>query len=479
MLPTFALVGKVNAGKSSVLATLLEVDDEQVLRISNTPGETTLCQEYPVKFDGKEWIRFVDTPGFSRSIAAMRAIRALESDGREPNYETLKRFVEKYRGTEDFEDECRLLGPMLDGAGLLYVIDPSKPVRDAFVAEMEILRWTGQPRMALLNQKGEEGEYMEVWRKKLGAYFNLVRTFNAHTARYEERVRLMRSLVEIDEARSSQIDVVISYLDLEWEQRREDAAEAMIHFLEKALCHRETCAVTERELQYEGKRERQMQELSKAYFKSIKMLEKKMHQSLLKLYRHHLVTIQQSSDSYEEMDLFSEETWKKWGLNRTQLTLAGAATGGAGGLMIDIGTGGLTHGFGALIGAVGGAATTFFKGSELPDFDFSLGGGLKVEKGDGSALSVGPPKNDNFAWILLDSSLNYYAQILQHTHAIREQKTLVSTGESRTRAFSSSQRKVFAKWFAACQKRTSESGLESEVIQEMLKLLRRLSEERE
>ena len=37
-IPTFAVVGKVNMGKSSVLATLLEVDDEQVIRISATPG---------------------------------------------------------------------------------------------------------------------------------------------------------------------------------------------------------------------------------------------------------------------------------------------------------------------------------------------------------------------------------------------------------------------------------------------------------
>jgi len=75
--PRFAVVGKVNAGKSSVLATLLEVDDDQLLRISATPGETTECQEFPVSFDKKEWIRFIDTPGFSRPIEAMKAIQEL------------------------------------------------------------------------------------------------------------------------------------------------------------------------------------------------------------------------------------------------------------------------------------------------------------------------------------------------------------------------------------------------------------------
>ena len=61
-IPTFAVVGRVNMGKSAVLATLLEIDDDQVIRISPTPGETTRCQVLPVVFDGHEHLRFIDTP---------------------------------------------------------------------------------------------------------------------------------------------------------------------------------------------------------------------------------------------------------------------------------------------------------------------------------------------------------------------------------------------------------------------------------
>jgi len=45
--PTFAVVGKINMGKSSVLSTLLEIDDDRLIRVSNTPGETTQCQVLP------------------------------------------------------------------------------------------------------------------------------------------------------------------------------------------------------------------------------------------------------------------------------------------------------------------------------------------------------------------------------------------------------------------------------------------------
>jgi len=41
-IPTFAVVGKVNMGKTSILSTLLEQDDNEVLRVSSTPGETVL-----------------------------------------------------------------------------------------------------------------------------------------------------------------------------------------------------------------------------------------------------------------------------------------------------------------------------------------------------------------------------------------------------------------------------------------------------
>ncbi len=475
-IPTFAVVGKVNAGKSSVLATLLEVDDDQVLRISSTPGETTECKDYPVEFDKKEWIRFVDTPGFSRPIEAMHAIKELETTEEKPNFKTLQRFVEKYHRSGEFEDECRLLSPMLTGSGLLYVIDPSKPLRDAFVAEMEILRWTGQPRLALLNKKGDSEEFLEDWKKTLGSYFNLVRTFNAHTAKYDERVRLIRSLLEIDEGNGKAIETVLNFLEMEWGQRREESTEAIITFLEKALTHRETCSITERDMSIDSRKERKLKELEETYFKKITSFEEKMQKQLLKLYRHHLVTVEQSPINYESLDLLSDETWQKWGLNRTQLAMAGAATGGAGGLMVDIGTGGLTHGFGTLIGALGGAAAAFLKGGDLPDFGFSIGGGLKMEEADGTALSVGPPKSDNFAWILLDTSLNYYAQIISRAHAKREKDTLTHDGSSITRGLQQSQRKPFARWFASCASGNPDRGMEPEVFQALQEILGNLEE---
>ena len=80
-IPAFAVVGRVNAGKTATLATLLEIDDDELLRISATPGETTEVQPLPVRYDGEELLRFLDTPGFQQPIEAMKEIQHLAGGG--------------------------------------------------------------------------------------------------------------------------------------------------------------------------------------------------------------------------------------------------------------------------------------------------------------------------------------------------------------------------------------------------------------
>ena len=212
-VPSFAVVGRVNMGKSAVIATLLEIDDNELVRISPTPGETTRCQTHRVVYGGVECVRFIDTPGFSRPVEAMRAIQRLHGEG-PPGLETLRRFAAE--AGEEFGDEKRLLEPLIEGAGILYVVDTSKPLRDDFLAEMEILRWTGRPRLALLNRHNDSpGVDEEAWRTRLGGAFNLIRTFDAHHARYDERLRLLKSLLEIDEQHRGPLEETIRLVENE------------------------------------------------------------------------------------------------------------------------------------------------------------------------------------------------------------------------------------------------------------------------
>ncbi len=461
-VPTFAVVGRVNMGKSAVIATLLEIDDNELVRVSPTPGETTRCQEHKVVFGDRECVRFIDTPGFSRPVEAMREIQRIHGEGT-PGLEDVRIFVTT--ADEEFGDEKRLLVPLLEGAGILYVVDPAKPLRDDFLAEMEILRWTGRPRLALLNRRDDaRGADEEKWRNRLGGAFNLVRTFDAHHARYDERLRLLKSLLEIEELHRELLEETIRGVENEWQQRREEAAEAILEFLEKALCLRVHATLEERDLHLPSRRERKSGELSKKYFAAIAGLERNCVESLLKIYRHHLLKIDGDPGAYHGIDLESAETWSKWGLGRNQLAVIAAAVGGSAGLAVDAASGGLTHGAGTVFGALGGGIIAWFKGGSLPDLRIDFRGGVKLGTGEGRSLAMGPPKSPNFPWVILDGMLVRYREMLSRAHGRRDVQSLAGGDEGFTRGFPAERRTLLQKWFTSCLKGVPNRSLEPQVF---------------
>ena len=165
------------------------------------------------------------------------------------------------------------------------------------------------------------------------------------------------------------------------------------------------------------------------------------------------------------------ETWQKWGLNRWQLTAAGAMAGGAAGAVFDLGVGVHSLGAGTVIGAVGGGTAAFFKGGALPRLKISTGG-LKLVRGEDQAKVAGPPESVNFAWVLLDSMLIRHAGILARAHGRRDLQVLeVTEQESRVRAFSGERRALLQKWFASCLKGSPDRRKEPEVFAELVKAL--------
>lgn len=468
-VPTFAVVGRVNMGKSAVLATLLEIDDNELIRVSPTPGETTRCQIHRVVFDGRECIRFIDTPGFSQPVEAMREIQRIHGHGT-PDLTAIRKFIAN--ASEEFGDEKRLLEPLVDGAGVLYIVDPAKPLRDDFLAEMEILRWTGRPRLALLNrrdnsQKSDE----EAWKTRLGGAFNLTRSFDAHQARYEERLRLLKSLLEIEENHREALDATIRLVENEWHLRREEAAEVILAFLEAALALRATATLGEKDFALQSRRERCAAMLTQRYFTDLADLERKCAADLLRIHRHHLLKADADQSTYQGIDLESAETWSKWGLKRGQLAIAAALAGGAAGLAVDAATGGFSHGAGTVLGTLGGGAAAWFKGGSLPDLRIDLRGGVKLGAGESKSLVIGPPRNPNFPWILLDSILVRYQKILARSHGRRDEQRLVGGGSGFTRDFPPARRSLMAKWFGSCIKLSPNRALEPEVFHALVETL--------
>lgn len=474
-VPKFAVVGQVNEGKSSVLATLVEEEDQSKIRVSETPGETARCQSIMLEINGRKVLEFVDTPGFQRARQALAWMKEYheKSGDTTARVDSVKAFVEEFRGTRNFEDEARLLEPVLEGAGIVYVVDGSKPVRPNHLAEMEILRWTGRPRMAILNNKGgENDEFSEQWKKHLGESFNLTREFNAHRARFRERIRLLQHLLEIEEGHRPLIEDTIRLLEQEWDQRRSDAADVIVELLEKCLSQQTSQNVSGDQVNRRGKREQITEELTEKYRRDIRKVESRQHRRLLDIYRHQEAELEVEGHSAEAMgDLFARETWQVMGLSRTQLVMTGVAGGAAVGLVGDLAIGGLSGGIPTLVGGVVGGGFALWKGKALAEIAVSnplaLSGKTKL---GGVQMCAGPPKNPNFPWVLLDRILFYYENLITRAHGRRDAFVIdmseLEKGEKGRRGyssrFSSRRRKMLGKWLGQLGPEKAQASAEDE-----------------
>ena len=114
-------------------------------------------------------------------------------------------FVQRHAADPRFRDECELLRPILDGAGILYVVDGSRPYGREYEPEMEVLRWTGRPRLALINLIAS-GDHVDEWRAALSQFFSIVRVFDAMRADFARRIDLLRAFGAIDEGWTAQLN---------------------------------------------------------------------------------------------------------------------------------------------------------------------------------------------------------------------------------------------------------------------------------
>jgi hypothetical protein len=423
--PAFAIVGAVNHGKSSVVSTLAEDDS---VRVSSMPGETIECQ----RFSLRDLFVFYDTPGFQNAREALAELRA-GAEAADP-LQPFRDFIERHRRDPAFDAECRLFAPVVDGAGLIYVVDGSRPLLDIHLAEMEVLRLTGAPRLAVINRTGAD-DHVQAWKRRLGLHFNAVREFNAQLASFADRIELLETLAGIEQRWKPGLTQAIALLRAEWEARLDDCAELIVELLADCLAHSETLTI---ETADAAARREAGETLKRRYMDAIAATEARTHGRIIALFSHHLVSAGQDAETLFADDLFSEETWQLLGLKPRQLMTAGAVAGAATGATADAMTVGHTLLAGTAIGAAIGAAGAYMVGKQRPDLAVGLPreylpGALRMVlpqriRLGGDTLSVGPYGALNFPWILLDRALATLAYVINRPHARRDAVTLHAHG---------------------------------------------------
>jgi len=406
-IPVFAVLGHPNEGKSSVVSTLTEDD---TVPISALPGETRFCREYPVMIDGVEVIRFVDTPGFQVPRKTLHWFQSY----RGPDTDLLACFLRAHRDDPRFREDCELLRPVAEGAAILYVVDGSRPIRAPDEAEMEILRRTGRPRMALINSKDPSGAAVADWKRAFAKTFNMVRVFDAHHACFAERIALLEALRAIEQDWGERVQQVIDAFRRDWDVRLATTAEEILDLLQdvrgrtvsgtSTAVNREALAARERELAAE-------------YAAAVSRLEADCHRRIRRLFKHNLFRAELPPQTILASDLFAAETWSALGLTRRQLAAAMAVVGAAVGAGVDTALAQLTFGIfttaGALAGGIGGFGAT------RPLARLRVRAGPFETRLGGRTLTVGPLRNPQLVFVLLDRALLYVRYVSNWAHAHR------------------------------------------------------------
>jgi hypothetical protein len=452
--PVFAIVGHPNKGKSSIVATLAR--DESVA-ISQLPGTTAENREYPMVIDGETLYVLIDTPGFQRARAALEWMQEQPGSSVE-RPAIVRRFVKEHRDDPRFAAECALLTPVMAGAGILYVVDGSRPFGQEYEAEMEILRWTGEPSLALINLIGE-ADYSEAWANALGQYFRIVRVFDALTADFDKRVQLLAAFGQIREEWRAPLQQAVQTLQDEQRERRRVSARIIAEAVSAMIVH-----TRERRLGETESETAIVEDLRRRYKQELTTMEQQCRTEVERVYDYRHLQRDEPVMQVLDEDLFASETWSLFGLTRQQLIATGGLGGAAAGSAIDVAVGGHSLMMGAGLGALIGGVSAWVTADRIADIRIM---GLPL---GGKALRVGPMRNINFPYVVLGRALLHHRMIEDRTHALRSPLDLHQQPQG-MQSLGTSERKPLERLFARLRK---QENLKPELVDELAKQIERL-----
>jgi GTPase Era involved in 16S rRNA processing len=407
--PKFAVVGHPNKGKSSIVSSL-SLDSS--IQIGDTPGTTQVRRGFPLKVDGKVIYELFDTPGFQRARRVFAWLEAQGDVSADKRADVVRAFVFKHKGSEKFRDEVELLEPILNGAGIIYVVDASKPYGPEYEVEMEILRWCGQPSMAILNLIGNE-DYREEWTRALGQYFRLVRTYNPMTATHNDHIQLLEGMAQLKEEWTDSIKQAITILDELYDKKVEESVSTIVEYMVEVLSYVHKERIADEEASKEEK-----ERAKEAYREKILQFEQKERKAIERIWNHTNIEKSEASLELERVGLFSKESASIFGLSQKELIITGASAGAITGVGFDLLTGGSSLFLGSLIGSVVGGVGAMFGFDNLYELKV-LGESLGKRE-----LTIGPMQNLNFPYVLLGRSLYHASMIAKRSHAVRDKLNL-------------------------------------------------------
>lgn len=408
--PSFAVVGHPNKGKSSIVSTLARNDQ---VAVSMQSGTTVVAEIFDIEI-GRACYQLIDTPGFQRPRKVLTWLQATKPTA-DKRHERINEFLNDLQCLQLYKDEIELLKPIMAGAAILYVVDGSRPYSPEYEAEMEILRWTGQPTMALINPI-QNDHYVANWQSALGQYFSVVRVFNAMNANIDQHIELLKAFAAVHQPWQQKIaDIVESFKQESIHQKYQScfiASELLIDMTSFQLSQKTLSKPQASTLKFG---------LEKRFYTWMRTREQNAFDEIQLVYRH----VQLKRDSQQltiPEDLFDTQKWYGWGLNKKQLTSVAGISGAAAGGVLDLALAGHSFMLGAIGGGVMGSSAAWFGAEKLAASRIK---GLPL---GGYEAKLGPISSKNFPYVLLARLLFVFQLLKNRNHAKREQVILGEIG---------------------------------------------------
>ena len=399
--PKFVVIGHPNKGKSTIVSALTLND---TIAISDTPGTTKESRQFYLKADDKILYELIDTPGFQRPKKLLEYLKSFGDVGALERPKLIEKFVNENIDNPRFHDEVELLKPIIDGAAILYVVDASKPYSNEYETQMEILRYTAAPSMAILNYI-DNTDYTKEWDMVLGQYFRLIKRFNPMQYNIKEHKSLLNAMSHINPLWEEQMQESIEYLDIFYNNLIDKISATIAKAVKDAIS-------LKLESSYSSLISSQ-ERLQKKFIKQIESIEKSMQNRIKEILRFKNLELD-IKDSPLQYELFSTKSQEIFGLKKDKLVKISALSGALIGGSVDLALAGHTFFLGALLGGAAGAVGAMYGFDEIAKINFI--GTSKME--------VGPIKDANFGFIFLNRALIYAKDLLNKSHANRKKEII-------------------------------------------------------
>ena len=339
-----AVVGHANAGKTSLMRTLLR--DSEFGEVADQAGTTRHVEGGALLIDDSKRLALFDTPGLEDSIALLHILSEYFPGKDVDGIERLQHFLISLDEYPELQQEAKVLRTLLSNDLIFYVIDLREPILGKYHDELKILSYAAKPVIPVLNFTQQGNDNIHLWKEQLARLnFHAFVSFDNVHFKFSDELKIYQKMQTLLSDKEQLLDELMTQRQSQWDKTFNSAKKLVANLLIEA------CAVRYQTDNNEAAIVAQTALLQQ----SVRQVETTCVKQLLQLYQFRQNDLQNNDLPVQqgkwELDLFSADNLQAFGI-----TLGGHIAKGAGvGVAIDVAVGGITLGAAALSGGVVGA----------------------------------------------------------------------------------------------------------------------------